>query len=91
MTPQPAPLCIGLLARMAKAAYDGNPTAFVSGWETVRTFRLGHCFSALFRHPGRNRFVLANRGSDLNLRPEDGAAAVLAFMIWAGVKGVWTR
>lgn len=66
-------ISIGLLGVMAKAAYDGNPTTFTSGWETVRTFRLGHCFSVLFCHTPTARFVLANRGSDVNLNSDDGA------------------
>ena len=67
-------ISIGLLGVMSKAAYDGNPTAFCDGWETVRSFQLDHCFSVLFRYPGTNRFVLANRGSDLSLKLADGAA-----------------
>lgn len=72
MTTDAGSISIGLLAVMSKAAYDGNPAVFTTGWETVRTFRQGHCFSVLFRHPATNRYVLANRGSDSILLWEEG-------------------
>lgn len=59
-----ARVSVALLAEMALAAYQDDPWVTPQGWEAAETFRTGYAFSVLFRHPARNRFVLANRGTD---------------------------